>query len=86
MKRPRPPSRRTRIAALADAQLQRALSSVGPGLAARRGAARPACRSSRRCARRVARIKDHTLANLDAYLEAFEGKASEAGSVVHFAP
>jgi L-lactate dehydrogenase complex protein LldF len=73
-------------AALQDKQLQRALSEVAPGLAARRGAARaglPEFEALRDLGRD---IKDHTLAHLDIYLEAFEKKAGEAGSHVHFAP
>ena len=73
-------------AALGDVQLQRALASVAPGLAARRGAARaglPEFEALRDLGRD---IKDHTLAHLDLYLEEFERKATEAGSLVHFAP
>jgi L-lactate dehydrogenase complex protein LldF len=73
-------------AALGDKQLQRALSEVAPGLAARRGAARaglPEFEALRDLGRD---IKDHTLAHLDLYLEEFERKASAAGSFVHFAP
>ncbi|TMJ65387.1 MAG: iron-sulfur cluster-binding protein, partial [Alphaproteobacteria bacterium] len=73
-------------AALGDAQLQRALASVAPGLAARRGAARaglPEFEALRDLGRD---IKDHTLAHLDLYLEEFERKAIQAGSLVHFAP
>ena len=72
-------------AALADRQLQRALSEVPRGLAARRGAARaglPEFEALRDLGRD---IKNHTLAHLDLYLEEFERKASEAGSTVHFA-
>jgi L-lactate dehydrogenase complex protein LldF len=73
-------------AALGDVQLQRALGSVPLGLAARRGAARaglPEFEALRDLGRD---IKNHTLAHLDLYLEAFAKKASEAGSRVHFAP
>src|ERR1700675_3665834 len=58
-------------AALGDKQLQRALSEVAPGLAARRGAARaglPEFEALRDLGRD---IKDHTLAHLDLYLEEF---------------
>jgi len=72
-------------AALGDAQLQRALSSVAPGLAARRSTARAALPEFE-ALRDVGRdIKDHTLAYLDLYLEAFANKARAAGSHVHFA-
>ena len=42
------------------------------------------CRSSRRCATGRA-IKDHTLANLDFYLEAFEAQGDAPGGQVHWA-
>jgi len=73
-------------AALGDRQLQRALAEVPRGLAARRSAARadlPEFEALREAGRA---IKDHTLAHLDLYLEAFEKKARAAGSQVHFAP
>ncbi|HZT47280.1 MAG TPA: LutB/LldF family L-lactate oxidation iron-sulfur protein [Hyphomicrobiaceae bacterium] len=73
-------------AALADAQLQRALSEVAPGLAARRSAARAGLPEFEALRERGRAIKDHTLAHLDLYLEEFERKATEAGSRVHFAP
>ena len=63
-------------AALGDQQLQRALSEVAPGLAARRSAARaglPEFEALRDLGRD---IKDHTLAHLDLYLEEFERKAA----------
>jgi L-lactate dehydrogenase complex protein LldF len=73
-------------AALNDPQLQRALASVAPGLAARRGTARAALPEFEALRDKGREIKDHTLAHLDLYLEAFEKKAGEAGSVVHYAP
>ena len=73
-------------AALADPQLQRALASVAPGLAARRGTARAALPEFEALRDKGREIKDHTLAHLDLYLEAFERKATAAGSSVHFAP
>jgi len=73
-------------AALQDRQLQQALSEVAPGLAARRGAARAGLPEFEALRDRGRDIKDHTLAHLDLYLEAFEKKAGEAGSHVHFAP
>ena len=63
-------------AALADAQLQKALASVAPGLAARRGTARAALPEFEALRERGREIKDHTLAHLDLYLEAFERKAT----------
>jgi L-lactate dehydrogenase complex protein LldF len=73
-------------AALADPQLQRALSSITPGLAARRGAARAGLPEFEALREKGREIKDHTLAHLDLYLEAFEKKAAAAGSIVHYAP
>jgi L-lactate dehydrogenase complex protein LldF len=73
-------------AALRDAQLQRALAGVAPGLAARRGAARAGLPEFEALRDRAREIKDHTLAYLDLYLEEFERKASQAGAHVHFAP
>jgi L-lactate dehydrogenase complex protein LldF len=72
--------------ALADRQLQQALSAVAPGLAARRGAARDALPEFETLREKGRDIKNHTLANLDIYLELFEAKAKAAGSHVHFAP
>jgi L-lactate dehydrogenase complex protein LldF len=72
-------------AALGDRQLQRALSEVPRGLAARRGAARAGLPEFEALRDKGRDIKDHTLAHLDLYLEAFERKATEAGSHVHFA-
>jgi L-lactate dehydrogenase complex protein LldF len=71
--------------ALADRQLQTALAGLDGGLVARRAQARsnlPEFEALREVARD---IKNHTLANLDAYLEAWEAKATAAGATVHFA-
>ena len=43
------------------------------------------CRNSRRCATRAGAIKNHTLAHLDYYLEAYEQKVTAAGGHVHWA-
>lgn len=72
--------------ALADRQLQQALTAVAPGLAARRGAARAALPEFEALRERGRDIKNHTLDHLDVYLEMFEAKAKAAGSQVHFAP
>jgi L-lactate dehydrogenase complex protein LldF len=72
-------------AALADATLQRALADMPRGFAAARAkvtAALPEFEALRRTGRD---IKDHTLQNLDLYLEAFERNAVRAGSQVHWA-
>ncbi len=75
-------------AALGDAQLQRALTGLvsGDSLVTRRATAR-ARLPEFEALREVGRgIKDHTLANLDLYLEAWEAKAKAAGAHVHWAP
>ena len=74
-------------AALADPQLQRALSGLvsGDSLVTRRAAARdrlPEFEALRDIGRD---IKNHTLAHLDLYLEAWEAKATAAGAHVHWA-
>jgi len=72
-------------AALANEPLQRALADVPLGFVAgraRQKAALPEFESLRRTARDV---RDHALAHLDVYLEAFEANAKAAGSEVHWA-
>src|SRR4051794_9968078 len=70
--------------AIADAGLQRALARSGPSFIARRTAAVAALPEFERL-REIARdIKDHTLANLDFYLEQWESKAVAAGAQVHW--
>lgn len=72
-------------AALADRRLQQALRDIPLGFAAGRGRAKAALPEFE-ALRRIARdIKDHTLANLDLYLEAFERSAEAAGTKVHWA-
>src|SRR5688572_7332366 len=71
--------------ALADAQLQRALSGLTTGLVAQRTAARaklPEFEALREIGRE---IKNHTLAHLDLYLEEYEKNATAAGAKVHWA-
>ena len=70
--------------ALADAQLQKALSRIKPGFVDKRAAAvarLPEFESLRDAARD---LKDHVLENLDFYLEAFESKVVESGGRVHW--
>src|SRR6201995_879124 len=70
--------------ALADAGLQKALARSGPRCIARRaaaGAALPEFETLRDTARD---IKNHALANLDFYLEAYEAKVLESGGHVHW--
>ena len=70
--------------ALADAGLQKALARSGPSFIARRAAAVAALPEFEQL-RDIARdIKNHTLANLDFYLEAYEAKVLEAGGKVHW--
>jgi L-lactate dehydrogenase complex protein LldF len=71
--------------ALADPQLQQAMASVRVGFQSRRRAAidqLPEFEALRDSARD---IKNHTLAHLDLYLEAYERKVTEAGGHVHYA-
>jgi L-lactate dehydrogenase complex protein LldF len=71
--------------ALADAQLQRALRNVPQGFVEKRAkaaAALPEFDALRDAGRA---IKDHTLAHLDLYLEAYESKVLASGGQVHWA-
>jgi L-lactate dehydrogenase complex protein LldF len=71
--------------ALADEQLQRALGNVKRGFIDRRQAVvdkLPEFEALRDSARD---IKNHTLAHLDLYLEAYEEKVTASGGHVHFA-
>ena len=71
--------------ALADGTLQRTLAEMPRGFAAARAKAK-ARLPEFDALRRVGRdIKDHTLQNLDLYLEAFERNATRAGASVHWA-
>ena len=77
--------RKAAARALADAELQKSLLNVKHGFVAKREAARadlPEFDSLRHEARA---IKDHTLAHLDLYLEAYERKVDESGGEVHYA-
>jgi L-lactate dehydrogenase complex protein LldF len=71
--------------ALGDKQLRKALDGLPGGLVARRHEAYrnlPEFEDLRTVGRD---IKNHTLDNLDLYLEAFTKKATAAGGIVHFA-
>jgi L-lactate dehydrogenase complex protein LldF len=71
--------------ALDDAPLQKALGNVRAGFIDKRAAAAarlPEFEALRDSARD---IKNHVLAHLDLYLEAYERKVTEAGGTVHFA-
>ncbi len=71
--------------ALGDKQLQSALGNLKGGLVANRTKARlglPEFEDLREVAKN---IKNHTIANLDLYLEIYERNARAAGAIVHFA-
>jgi L-lactate dehydrogenase complex protein LldF len=71
--------------ALADPQLQRALSGLPGGLVAQRTAAKAALPEFE-ALRNVGRdVKNHMLANLDLYLTRYEEKATANGTKVHWA-
>ena len=72
--------------ALADPQLQRALLNVKRGFIAKRGLARAKLPEFDQLRHEAPAIKDHTLANLDLYLEAYERKVVESRGQVHYAP
>src|SRR5687767_4159554 len=72
-------------AALADADLQRALKNAGSGFIAKRARAREALPEFDALRDAAKDIKDHTLAHLDLYLEAYENKVTETGGHVHWA-
>ncbi len=73
-------------AALANPELQRALKNAGSGFVARRARAREALPEFDALRAAAKEIKDHTLAHLDLYLEAYEQKVTAAGGHVHWAP
>ena len=79
------PSRRTPGAALADAQLQKALGNVRGGFIDKRRKAVDALPEFEALRDSARDIKDHTLAHLDLYLEAYEAKVIAAGGHVHCA-
>ncbi len=70
--------------ALADAGLQKALARSGPSFIARRSAAVAALPEFEQLRDTARDIKNHTLANLDFYLEAWEAKVLAAGGEVHW--
>ncbi|HVY14290.1 MAG TPA: lactate utilization protein B [Rhodopila sp.] len=70
--------------ALSDAGLQKALARSGPSFVARRAAAAAALPEFEPLRDTARDIKNHALANLDFYLEAYEAKVLEAGGTVHW--
>src|SRR5580704_11096638 len=79
-----PEFKRNATRAIADVSLQKALANSRPQFVAKRGlavAALPEFEALRDTARD---IKNHTLANLDFYLEAWEAKLLASGGQVHW--
>ncbi|HYD06679.1 MAG TPA: LutB/LldF family L-lactate oxidation iron-sulfur protein [Reyranella sp.] len=72
--------------ALADAKLQKALGHIKTGFIERRRKAAERLPEFEALRDRARDIKDHTLANLDFYLEEFERKVIALGGHVHWAP
>src|SRR5918997_3802701 len=71
--------------ALADAQLQRALGHVKSGFVGRRQAAVDRLPEFDAVRDQARDIKNHVLAHLDLYLEAYEAKVRASGGHVHYA-
>ncbi len=71
--------------ALNDTQLQGALGHVRHNFTGKRARARKELPEFDALRDSAKAIKDHTLANLDAYLEIYEKKVIESGGVVHWA-
>ncbi|MCX5512514.1 iron-sulfur cluster-binding protein [Kaistia algarum] len=71
--------------ALHDEPLQKALSNVRVGFIDKRAKAAAALPEFEALRDNARDIKNHTLAHLDLYLEAYEAKVTEAGGHVHFA-
>jgi len=76
----------TAARALADAKLQRALLNVKRGFIIKRAAAKSKLPEFDQLRDEARAIRDHALAHLDLYLEAYERKVVESGGEVHFAP
>ncbi|MCV0395325.1 MAG: iron-sulfur cluster-binding protein [Rhizobiaceae bacterium] len=71
--------------ALADVQLQKALGNVRAGFIDKRRKAMDALPEFDRLRDEAKAIKDHALASLDLYLEAYETKVKASGGHVHWA-
>ena len=71
--------------ALADAQLQKAMGNVRVGFIDKRRIAAEALPEFEALRDSAREIKDHTLAHLDLYIEAYEKKLAESGGKLHFA-
>ena len=70
--------------AVADPQLRRALNHVKEGFIVKRRKAADRLPEFERLRDLARDIKNHTLANLDYYLERYEAKVTEAGGTVHW--
>ena len=70
--------------AVADPQLRRALSHVKEGFIVKRRKAADRLPEFEQLRDLARDIKNHTLANLDNYLERYEAKVTEAGGTVHW--
>jgi L-lactate dehydrogenase complex protein LldF len=77
--------RRNATRAIADPPLQEALAKIEAGWVGGRARAAERLPEFERLRDLAVAIKDHTLANLDLYLEAFEAKVRERGGEVHWA-
>ena len=86
MAEPALPFKKSAAQALVDSELQRALQNVKTGFVAKRAAAMAKLPEYEAVRAEARAIKDHTLAHLDLYLEAYEQKVVESGGQVHFAP
>ncbi|MCA3554968.1 LutB/LldF family L-lactate oxidation iron-sulfur protein [Aestuariivirga sp.] len=71
--------------ALADDQLQFAMTETGPRFIAKRTKAREALPEFDQLRDQARGIKDHVLDHLDIYLERYEAKVKETGGHVHWA-
>ncbi len=71
--------------ALADAQLQKAMGNVEKGFIGKRAAAAAALPEFDQLRDSARDIKNHVLAHLDLYLDAYEKKVTAAGGHVHWA-
>jgi L-lactate dehydrogenase complex protein LldF len=81
-----PAFKKNAAAALADAGLQRALERTKPHFQHRRAAAVAALPEFEQLREVGRQIKNHTLANLDFYLETWADKVAGAGGEVHWCP
>ncbi len=72
--------------ALADPALQKALQNVKRGFVVKRATAKAKLPEFDTLREEARAIKDHTLAHLDLYLDAYERKVTESGGQVHYAP